>query len=196
MNLHNLHNYDIKDLIHFVYKYIHLINLKINNKFYFNTNNFSWGEDDDIYLYADCIHSNKFCKLYKKTNRIKTEDEIIYIFKICDYIDEKDNLESLVKILKENRKQDLKKIVFHYDLKTVIKNNSTNDYGRCDDIPIIFPFDESIILNCNFTLEELAIACYKLKRNKFDVYHESFIEGKTTIYEDKIEVELQFDNKE
>jgi len=158
------------------------------------------------------------CECESKLNRRKVNsNEIKYVFEgkfkfdakkfnekydnDDDENDENNICKSKIKdimllIKKTNKKIPISNIKFVLDKCINLQNvNGFNKGHRgLDHMIIKLPFESSIKLSKEFTLEEMITSTYNLKSHKFDYWYELFCDTKIIIDDDEIVVCLSFDH--
>ena len=97
----------------------------------------------------------------------------------------------------ENMTDDLNNVVFisKYKLKLINSCGFNDDERGSDHLKIKLDFHSEYVLNKNFTLYDLAIACYKIKSHKFDNWYEIFLKcSKVNLIKDELVLNLDFEH--
>jgi len=102
----------------------------------------------------------------------------------------------LLDIEEKNTQYSISDIKFVFDKKIQINNEAVinKDHRGSDHMIIKLPFEKKVILNNQFTLEDLIVANTNVKSHKFDYWYELFCRTKCVVNNDIININLIIDH--
>jgi hypothetical protein len=125
--------------------------------------------DNEMFSYYEVCNNDELCKIIKK---------------LFQQIEDKNKINTISNI----------KFVLEKEIKITNNHGINKDHRGSDHMIIDLPFVSNIELGCEFTLEELIIACTNLKSHKFDNCYELYCDSKCEIADNQIVINACFDH--
>lgn len=196
INVDNIKKIDqtFNSLIHMAYEMFYIDKIKYveDNKIKYVSNDYTGHKESDNQVVRDSIDF-----IYKlKNDAVKQIEDNDYTFNVYRIVKQLYNLNI------DEMNIELNNISFVDSCKLIYKfrNNSANMYKEYKGLNNVYiknsgylelPFKSSIELHSPFTLKQLLDTLYVMKKNKFDYWHEMYIECK--FKEDSIFLDFDYD---